>query len=92
MAEIVPIKKNGNGRSAPSKFVPDDFELSDELYEWTKKKAPYMPIGLEFERFHDYEFRRPYTDWPRVWRNWVRKWNEIDYGLHPDRYIGLYRG
>lgn len=34
---------------------------------------PESVIQYETEKFTDYEFARPYKDWTKVWRNWMRR-------------------
>ena len=74
MASVIPMRNKVNNRSKPTRLVPDTFELTDELIAWTRDKAPNLSVIEEIEIFKDHEFKRPYTDWSRVWRNWVRNW------------------
>lgn len=41
--------------------------------DWAATKCPTVNLKAETEAFRDYEFSRPYSDWPATWRNWIRK-------------------
>lgn len=77
-------KKNPSG-SAPgkparkatgSRRVPDAFEVSGDMSEWAEASAPLVDWRRETEKFRDWEFKHPRTDWPATWRTWVRKAQE----------------
>lgn len=56
------------------KFVPESFKVTEELYKWAREMGiSDRDIRSQTDVFMDHEFRRPYTDWNRVWRNWMRK-------------------
>ena len=60
-------------------FVPDAFEPDDKLIEWAKKTFSITEgeIERQLELCKDHEFRRPYSCWTRVFRNWLRKCEEL---------------
>lgn len=56
-----------------TRFVPQDWLVSIELQQWAATECPHVDLRAETAQFRDHEFRRPYTQWDRVWRNWMRK-------------------
>ncbi len=62
-----------------SKFPPDDFRPSIPNLNWAMKEFNITAdeARRQSELMADHEFMRPYTDWQRVWRNWMRKAEEI---------------
>ena len=62
-----------------SYFVPESFEPDDKLIEWAKKTFNIAEAEIErqLELCKDHEFRRPYSCWTRVFRNWLRKCEEL---------------
>jgi hypothetical protein len=61
------------------KFVPESWEPGPELYEWAAENFNIddREVNRQLELMRDHEFRRSYTDWNRVFRNWIRKGDEI---------------
>lgn len=59
-------------------FAPDDFEVSDEMREWARSKNLNVDIDYQTDLFINHEFRRPYTDWVRCWRNWLLRAGKYD--------------
>ena len=60
-------------------FVPDDWEPSEKLIEWTKKKGlTDQTIEDELESFRDHQYKRPMMRPDACWRNWVK--NGIQWG------------
>jgi hypothetical protein len=61
------------------RFVPTAFILTDELRTWAREKYRVTDeeICRQFEMMRDHEFRRDYTCWQRVFRNWMRKADEL---------------
>jgi uncharacterized protein YdaU (DUF1376 family) len=55
-----------------SRFVPEEFQITAALMEWARKERPDLNLDVEVEKFRDYEFARAYTDWERVFKNWIR--------------------
>ena len=62
-----------------SKFPPDDFRPSIPNINWAMKEFNITAdeARRQGEIMIDYEFHRNYTDWQRVYRNWMRKAEEI---------------
>jgi hypothetical protein len=62
------------------KFVPDKFTPRHEDIEWAKKefRIDGKEVLRQFELMKDHEFRRSYTDFNRVFRNWMRTADRID--------------
>jgi hypothetical protein len=60
-------------------FAPDDFTVSLPNQEWAMKefKIDRHEVFRQTELMIDHEFKRNYTDWQRVFRNWMRKAEEI---------------
>jgi len=62
----------GKPKLRPSRRVPDDFELTEELRSYAAQKG-VRDVDEEWENFRDHEFKPPgYTDWPATWRRWCR--------------------
>jgi len=61
------------------KFVPSGFSPRDVDIEWAMQEFNINKDEVErqFILMSDHEFRRSYTDWNRVFRNWMRKAEEI---------------
>lgn len=61
------------------KFVPDNFQPKDKDIEWAMHEfnIARTEVDRQVELLRDHEFRRNYTDWNRVFRNWMRKADEI---------------
>ena len=62
------------------KFVPESFKLRDQDVEWAIKefRIEKKEVLRQLELMRDHEFRRSYTDWNRVFRNWMRKAEVIE--------------
>lgn len=60
---------SANGRKRPSRRCPADF-VPDE--EYAKREIPDLDYPRESQRFKDYEFKTPRSDWGAAWRNWIR--------------------
>ena len=59
-----------------SKFCPRDFQVTADLMAWAATEAPGADVKAETEKFRDHEFKTPRSDWPRAWRNWMRRASE----------------
>jgi hypothetical protein len=60
--------------------IPENWELSPELREWTIKENPRIDIKRVLDSFTDYWRSVPGAkgrklDWDATWRNWVRRDN-----------------
>lgn len=57
--------------------IDENWNLNDQLLEWTRTTAPGLNIVFEREKFIDYWISKAgkdaaKTDWERTWKNWVR--------------------
>lgn len=75
------------GRDPIGTRLPDDWGLSDELFDWSVSEARAPPDRIEAEvpRFRDYWRSKPgkdgrKSDWDATWRNWLRKAMENGHG------------
>jgi uncharacterized protein YdaU (DUF1376 family) len=79
-----PTPKNPSGsepvkparKTKGSRRVPEDFTVTDEMAEWAQEGAPLVDWRRETEKFRDWEFKHPRSDWPATWRTWMRKAQE----------------
>lgn len=57
-----------------SYFVPKNFDLPEKDREWAKAgfRITDAEVDRQLELMRDHEFRRPYSCWSRVFRNWIR--------------------
>lgn len=58
-------KRRRPSRRCPEDFVPD--------LEFAIREIPDIDAAAEAEKFRDFEFSKPRSDWPATWRTWVRK-------------------
>ena len=68
------------------KFVPVKWSVRDKDLKWAMKEFNITKeeVGRQVTIMRDHEFKRSYTDWNRVFRNWMRKAEDIN-TLHRDR-------
>lgn len=55
-------------RRAPADFEPDTGYAAEQL--------PDIDAAQEVAKFRDWEFKTARSDWPAVWRNWIRRCKE----------------
>ena len=55
-----------------TRFVPPDYVIPEELKAWAASERPDLNVSVEIEKFRDYEFKRPYSAWDKVFKNWIR--------------------
>jgi hypothetical protein len=60
-------------RSRGARFAPDEFEVSPAMQAWAAESAPLVDWKAETDKFRDWEFKHPRSDWDKVWRTWMRK-------------------
>jgi hypothetical protein len=53
---------------APEDFKPD--------LEYAKAQLPDIDAERESQKFRDWEFKTPRSDWPATWRNWIQRCRE----------------
>ncbi len=63
-------------------FIPNDWNLSEDLLQWTKAKGlSDKSIEDEIESFRDHQYKRPMQRADACWRNWIKngiKWGSIE--------------
>lgn len=62
------------------KFVPQDWVPKEKDIQWGIEtfNVEKKEVLRQLELMRDHEFRRSYTDWNRVFRNWLRKCEELE--------------
>lgn len=79
--------KNQSKRGAPkSRRVPEDF-LPDR--EHALASIPDIDVDREIQKFRDWEFKTPRSDWPAVWRTWIGNCRES--GKYAKREVAQWR-
>jgi len=70
------------------RFLPEKFKVRPKDREWAKRefKITDEEVNRQLELLSDYEFKRSYTDWNRVFRNWIRKSDELQQLRRPRVY------
>lgn len=61
------------------KIVPKNWRVRDKDVQWAIEKFDIDrdEVMRQIELMVDYEFKRSYNDFDRVFRNWIRKADEI---------------
>jgi hypothetical protein len=67
-------EKNGSKRARARRAsrVPPDFSPDLSL----ASEVPGIDIAVEAQKFRDWEFKTPRSDWPAAWRNWIQRCKE----------------
>lgn len=65
--------KSARARARPSKFAPEDFQITDEMREWAQTECPSVDIVLQTKLFREHEFKDAHSDWGRAWKKWMRR-------------------
>jgi hypothetical protein len=91
-ANARPEERRGEERESrkrPSKRCPPDFQPDSEF---ALREIPDLDLTREVQKFRDYEFTKPRSDWPAVWRNWIS--NARDKGWYSKKANGYdpYKG
>lgn len=62
--------KRGSGgeRSLRSRRAPPEFQPD---LEYARGRIPDLDADREVQKFRDWEFKTPRSDWPAVWRTWI---------------------
>lgn len=62
-----------------SYLCPEKYQPDDALIQWAVSEfnITSKEVARQLVLMHDHEFLRPYSDWNRVFRNWMRKAEEI---------------
>lgn len=61
-------EKRERGRAKRSRRAPDDF-VPD--LDFARSQLPDVDAEREAQKFRDWEFKTPRSDWPATWRTWV---------------------
>lgn len=96
-------QKNPSGSAAPakpsrkpagSKRVPADFLVTPDMEAWVSTDAPLIDWRRETDKFKDWEFKTPRTDWAATWRTWMRKAQEgaVERGQSSGASTALFAG
>ena len=61
------------------RFIPESFNPKSSDIDWAIKtfNVSKQEVLRQLDLMRDHEFRRSYTDFNRVFRNWMRKADEI---------------
>lgn len=56
-------------------FAPDDFDLTQERKKWAMEtfNITEEEVMRQTDEWHDYEYKRAYSDWNRAWKRWFRQ-------------------
>jgi hypothetical protein len=65
-------------RKRGERNCPKAFSVTADLEGWAQAQGFRVNLDVETSRFRDYTFKRPITDWPGAWRNWIR--NAAEFG------------
>lgn len=63
-------EKNQSKRALRASRVPEDFFPDLDL---ARKTLPGVDAEREAQKFRDWEFKTPRSDWVAAWRNWVQR-------------------
>lgn len=72
------LNRQGGQRAkkrAPTHRLPPDMALNEDRIREARQLSGFAPSRIETEwaKMADTEFAKPHTDWPAVWRNWIRR-------------------
>jgi hypothetical protein len=63
---------SGRARDARrTRMCPTSFTVTDDLKAWAKEACPQVDIERETERFRNWEYDKPKSNWKAAWRNWM---------------------
>jgi hypothetical protein len=63
---------NGSVERA-SRKCPESFLLTDDMRQWASVECPGVNVERETDRMRDHTFKTARSNWPGVWRNWMRE-------------------
>jgi hypothetical protein len=69
----VEVKTVKRGRTKRASRVPDDFEPD---LDYARSQISDIDAPREAQKFRDWEFKTPRSDWSAVWRNWIERCRE----------------
>jgi hypothetical protein len=65
--------KSKKARAKRASRVPVDFQPDLEL---ARSQIPDLDVEREVQKFRDWEFKTPRSDWPATWRTWIQHCRE----------------
>lgn len=71
LREKTPSEREGR-RAKRSSRVPEDFSPDLSL----AGELPGVEVEVEVQKFRDWEFKTPRSDWRAAWRNWIQRCKE----------------
>lgn len=75
-----PVNRQGTTRERrvrAARSCPDAFQVTPNLTAWAAEKFPAVDIAAETDKFRDHTFKAPVSEWPKAWRNWIRRAHEF---------------
>ena len=67
------VKRERGSRAKRSSRVPEDFQPDLPL---ARSILPDVDAEREAQKFRDWEFKTPRSDWAAAWRNWIQRCKE----------------
>lgn len=78
--------KSKRGRAKRASRVPEDF--SPDL-DFARSQCPGIDAAREAQKFRDWEFKTPRSDWSACWRNWIERCRDKgEYARLPNNGLG----
>lgn len=65
--------KSKKARAKRASRVPLDFQPD---LEFARTQIPDLDVEREVQKFRDWEFKTPRSDWPATWRTWIQHCRE----------------
>jgi hypothetical protein len=72
-AEVEEEREGKPKRAKRASRVPRDFNPDVDL---ARSLLPDADVEAEVQKFRDWEFKTPRSDWPAVWRGWLQRCKE----------------
>jgi hypothetical protein len=63
---------NGSVERA-SRKCPESFLVTEDMQQWAGIECPGVNVDRETARMRDHTFKSARSNWPGVWRNWMRE-------------------
>jgi hypothetical protein len=79
--------KSKKARAKRASRVPVDFQPD---LDYARTQIPDLDVEREAQKFRDWEFKTPRSDWPATWRTWIQHCRET--GKYAKRQEGARRG
>ena len=70
-----PSRKSVPAKPRPraERVCPPGFVVTQDLLDWARSECPGVDIDRETGKMRDHEFKTARSNWPGVWRNWIRE-------------------